>query len=304
MSKIVITEKGKTLQRELFKEQLLLNFLPQNTYLDTNTIDQSQSRSASKIINLSTNQEDQFKSEQIKHKLPTTLNEDNTINNANNYGYSMSFNPKNKNLSDPSLNNTYVKKRIMDLSRDLRKELSEKHLKYKSLHIPSQNNTRRQDISFLHVSSVSPPSSSLINNLQNSYEYDEIINKTNDTVKDQFMVRNHYQLLHIESSIEKMLDRYKLSRRKIEDVEKKIQLKYENIKRDVTEKNHKPPEFLEDIKQNNPDAMEILTRKTNSPFRHKKRLGQIIKKEYQPYWDYFGERATKQFISSSLPKNK
>ena len=183
------------------------------------------------------------------------------------------------------------------------KELSEKNLKYKSIDVPSLNSGQRQDTSFLHFSSISP-SSTITGNLQNSYECDEIINQTNDTVKNQFMVKNHFQLLHIESSIEKMLDRYKFNKRKLEDVEKKVLLKHENKKRNITEKNHKPPEFLEEIKQNNPEAIEILARKTNAPLRFKKRLGQIIKKEYQPYWDYFGGRATKQFASSSFPKNK
>ena len=303
MSKIVITEKGKKIQRELLKEQFSLDLLHPNPYLETNTLDHSQNRSLSKIITLSRHEGDLSKSV-ANHKLSTILNEGNTINVANQYGYSSSFSQKKKDPSHESLdNNPYVKKRIKELARDMLKELSEKNLKYKSIDVPSLNSGQRQDTSFLHFSSISP-SSTITGNLQNSYEYDEIINQTNDTVKNQFMVKNHFQLLHIESSIEKMLDRYKFNKRKLEDVEKKVLLKHENKKRNITEKNHKPPEFLEEIKQNNPEAIEILARKTNAPLRFKKRLGQIIKKEYQPYWDYFGGRATKQFASSSFPKNK
>ena len=299
MSRIIITERGRKLQNEMLKEQFSLNFLPTpKSYLESsNRLDQSHSRSLSKIRTLSGNRGEQSKSSQSNHKFSIINNEDD-INISNPHRHSISICPRRKdNVLDHSLDNPYIKKRINQLIRHFQKELPDKRINLKAL-INGTGGMNSHDTSVLNVLSMSPPP---LNNLLSSYEYDQI-NPKIGSKNDQYMVQHHSRLLHIESSIEKMLGRYKFNKSKMEDFESKVQLVYEKKKKDVNNNNNKAPLLINDIKEQNAEAIEILARKTNAPLRHKKYIVEKIKKDYQPFWDNVESRASKQFISSSWQK--
>jgi hypothetical protein len=112
---------------------------------------------------------------------------------------------------------------------------------------------------------------------------------------DKFMVSQHYKLLHLESTIAKMVERHQESQKKILDTATKVLTNFEKSRKKVIDDNHKPPVFLESIQEENADAIEVLMRKTNSHFRKRKRIAQYWRGKYEPDWDKYDDMKTEKF---------
>jgi len=194
---------------------------------------------------------------------------------------------KQENLNESFENFPYVQKTIDKMSRNLAKDFPNKKKKFdfKSFHSSLTNQSMKNYDSLLQ-STLTP--------MQNTVNH-----SLTEDARDMFMVKYHHKILHIESTVEKMIERYRFKKNALDAIEKQVSERYQKKILYVTEKNHKPPAFLDDIKQGNSDAIDILARKTNAPLRFKKRINHGFKKKYQKYWQNLNEHKKESSLTSN-----
>jgi hypothetical protein len=58
---------------------------------------------------------------------------------------------------------------------------------------------------------------------------------------------------------------------------------------------HKPPVFIDGLRTNNEEAMEVLMRKTNSKCRKKGRIARFWRNKYEENWEKYSDLQTHKF---------
>jgi len=112
---------------------------------------------------------------------------------------------------------------------------------------------------------------------------------------DRFGVDQYSKILHYESSISRLIERHIDNKKKILRTAKQVLENYDKKIRSLTDQNHKPPELLESLRADNPEAVEVLLRNTRSKFRKMKRIDNYYQQKYKPFQERYNDMMTKRF---------
>ena len=73
---------------------------------------------------------------------------------------------------------------------------------------------------------------------------------------DQFHLNQHHNILHLESTIAKMVERYNLSQKRALDTATKVLFNYEKKQKMEMDASHKPPVFIDGLRTSNQEARD------------------------------------------------
>ncbi len=120
-------------------------------------------------------------------------------------------------------------------------------------------------------------------------------NNTTMRNADTFRPDLYPKIMQCEMGITKLLERHVENKKRMLNTAKQVLENYEKKVHSVTDQNHKPPELLESLRADNPEAVDILLRNTQSKFRMQDRLHNYHKQKFQPYQRKYSDMSTKRF---------
>jgi len=284
MSRITVTERGRKLQKEIMQELLDKSnhsLKKKGSPSNNNSLDTSKIRSPRSASDKRAPKNNDTNSNFHLTIHQSIVKELSYLESEDNYRTSKIKLPE---LTDHKYLQAKVEKMVKDLNKSLKPTSK---IDSSSLPLLSTIQQQSSQLSSKNIGIIDQSS-----NLQTSY----LGNSTRfNPDADKFMVSQHYKLLHIESTIAKMIERHNESQKKILETATKVLTNFEKKKKKIIDDNHKPPVFLESIQEENADAIDVLMRKTNSHFRKRKRLAQYWRDKYETAWDRYDDMKTAKF---------
>jgi len=277
MSRITVTNKGRLLQQELWKDLAEESFSMKQR--DTANLDFTETS----IITAKTP-----KKGKTPKKLEGVILSQMTINETIKCELQDLDNEnasKNHLVNEELVSNKFLQTKIAKLNTALNKESvmsTPKKSEKLPLSLPQITQTLERNYNYtdsIHNTSYHSKGAS-----QNAIEY-----------TDRFGVDQYPKILYYESAITRLIERHTHNKKKFLKTAKQVLDNFDKKNRQVHDQNHKPPELLESMRASNPDAVDVLLRNTRSQFRKNNRLNTYWKEKYQPYQARYSGMTTKRF---------
>lgn len=277
-ARITVTEHGRAIQREMVRA-----FLMNNSFQSNDSRAKDSSSSPQNFGEMGSLQ---------RHTNPVVDRKNNILLsgeglNLNSSRIQSSFRSKSRdeNIKLPRIefsqeldNNPFIKQKL--------DKMNEYISKFESRKDKSQNFA--DNLTYL----ASSENSYIQNNIHDQSITHQIT--VRNDMYDRVMVKNYAKWLHAESEAEMLLKRHESNIKKMQKIQTEVQKRCINQKKFKDEENHKPPALLDDIRENNPSAIEALQRETQAFKRKFRRIREKVKSKYEPTWNQFQDLSKKK----------
>lgn len=281
MSRIVVTNKGRLLQNELLKEGQNDSFILQQR--DTAPYESFLEPSTYRVSPRS--QTIKKKEPEVLHVLTINENIKKELEPLEEESYT-----SRTDLSMQYANSKFLQEKIAKINNNLNKNLlTPKGGEYIGItlpHIPTSNILKNESSRYRNSSAAIDHNTSAFS-VKTSLQGSDMV--------DKFGVNHYNKLLHYESSINRLVERHIHNEKQALKTAKKVLENYGKRVYDLTNQNLKPPEFLDGLKEKNPEAVEVLMRNTNFKFRKEKRINHYYQQKYEPYQSRYRSMETKRY---------